>query len=197
MDPVNLLLPDGTPSLVWACGACKLVAADESRARKCCVPIPCTHCGEPTESKYRHGYESARHDECERRDRARRDMARIERAEKLETWDGYVWDRGDYHESLEVYVDHLADTLAPADWPEWVHVCKVSHPRIDAGHVLENVLELGWEDMDYDDLNGVKELEAAIEAFNKANESVNVYDADMRRVVRVPRVTADEESASC
>lgn len=202
MDAFNLLLPDGSPSKVWVCGACRLTCPDEAGARQCCTLIPCDLCGEPTESKYRLGYERAHHVACERRDRARKDMERIERAEKLESWDGPVWadghrgDMGDgYFSSLGSLVDHLVDEFDPDDhdrigwWPEWVYVCDVRHPFIDVGDVLENVLDDGWEDMDEDNLNGVKELAAAIKAFNEANKSVNIYDADMGRVVRVPRYT--------
>lgn len=195
MNPINLLLPDGRPSKVWACGECKLTCKDEAQARLCCTPIPCRFCKQPTEKKYRHGHETATHDACEQMERAQRDAERMERATKLETWDGWVYEWGGggsnngYYESVEAYVDHLVeyDGLEPEDWPEWVYVAE---PRpgvdLDLGTILESAYSDGYDDMD-DDLKGTKELEAAIKAFNEANKGVLVYGADCKRAVRVPK----------
>lgn len=113
---------------------------------------------------------------------------RLERATKLEYWDGWVWDESDYYESLEAYVEHLECNFAdPNDWPDWVYVAK-SKPgvNLDAANIIENLCERGYEDM-ADDLKGVDELGAAINAFNAANADIIVYDGDWSRAVRVPK----------
>jgi hypothetical protein len=193
LKAINLLLPDGLPSRVWACGECKLVAADEHRAVHCCEPIACKFCGEPTEAKLRHGFETSAHDACDRADRARRDMERMERAEKLEDWDGWVWDDGrsgidgnGYFQSLDDYVEELTDEIEPDNWPEWVHVTRETPVAINLDHVLESLCEGGYEDM-ADDLKGVEELQKAVDVFNEANKGVIVYDGDYSRAVRVSR----------
>lgn len=194
MTPFELLKPDHTPSGVWVCDNCRITAADERRASLCCTPIPCRYCGKPTDQIYRRDREPASHRECERAQFARDKMMRIEKAEKLETWDGWVWDGNRYFESLDDYVDYLeCEGLAPEDWPEWVHVTSVSHPTINVDHVLQNVCEYGWEDMDEDSLKGVADLRAAVAAFNQANAGLDICNGDYMRVVRVPRVEAATE----
>lgn len=195
MNPINLLLPDGKPSTVWACGECGRACDSHEHAEKCCGPAPCRFCGEPTKKKYRLGcYEY--HDACWQKNRDAQEAAWLEKAEKLETWGGWVYEDGrgsneGYFESVEDYIEHLVgyDGLEPEDWPDYVHVAVPSPGcELDIGHILENACENGYEDMD-DDLSGTKELEAAINAFNKANEGVLVYNVDLKRAVRVPKPT--------
>jgi len=196
MNSFNLLLPDGEPSKVWVCDNCWIVARDQGRAERCCTPIPCRFCGEPTETMFnRTAAETAGHDACKSAWRAEQDQARMDRAAKLETWDGWVYEWGGggpqdgYFDSLESYVDHLVecDGLEPEDWPEWVYVAEGKPGvRLSVGHILENACDDGYDDMDCD-LKGVKELTAAIKAFNEANAEILVYRSDCKRAVRVPR----------
>src|SRR4051812_31720970 len=107
MNAFNLLLPDFTPSKVWVCGECRLTCSSETAAHQCCTPIPCGFCKKPTEKKFRHGHETATHDVCDVVDQSVREADRMDRAEKLEDWDGWVyeWDgggsRNGHFESLE------------------------------------------------------------------------------------------------
>ena len=198
MNPINLLLPDGSPSKVWACGECNYISNDQAHAEKCCSLSTCRFCGELTEKKYQHGGYHY-HDACWRSHRAKEAMERLEKAEKLEAWDDWVSaDHGPndgFFENLAAYVDWLVDEIEdPNDWPDWVHVAN-SRPGcvLDIGSILESACDDGYEDMD-EDLSGTKELQAAIDAFNKANEGVVVYDTDFKRAVRVPRPEATPDA---
>lgn len=190
MNPINLLLPDGTPSKVWACGECKITRVDQEHAEKCCTMVPCKVCGQETDKKFRLVYLTETCDACRMAEAQRKDAERIAKATKLSYWDGWVWDESDYYNSLEDYVEHLECNHDPEDWPEWVYVT-ASRPGVslDVSRILENYCDDGYEGMD-DDLKGVDELTKAINRFNAANHEVVVYDGDWSRAVRVPKPTA-------
>lgn len=194
MNPINLLLPDGTPSKVWACGQCKITRADQEHAEKCCTLVPCKVCRSPTDKKFRATCFTETCDACRTAEGQRKDAERLAKAEKLEAWDGWVYaghgPNDGFFEDVGAYVDWLVDEAEDSDdWPDWVYAAK-SRPGcvLDIGRILENACDDGYEDMD-EDLRGVKELEAAIKAFNEANEGVIVYGADYKRAVRVPKPT--------
>jgi len=48
-----------------------------------------------------------------------------------------------------------------------------------------NLLDNMWDDADTSDLNGVEELEAALKAFNEANESVQMWEVDYSTAIMV------------
>lgn len=190
MNPINLLLPDGTPSKVWACGECKMTRADQEHATKCCTLVPCKFCGKSTDKKFRANYITEACDACRTAEGSRKDSERLDKATKLEDWDGWVWDENHYYPSLDEYVEHLECDRDPEDWPEFVYVAE-SRPGVvlKAEQILENACENGYEGM-CDDLKGEAEFEAAIKAFNEANATLLVYDGDWSRAVRVPKPTA-------
>lgn len=68
---------------------------------------------------------------------------------------------------------------------EWVSPCTVTYPRLDADDILDNLLSDMFEDASVDDLDGVTEFYAAIEAFNKAQRTPT-YFGDNKRKIRVP-----------
>lgn len=190
MNPINLLLPDGTPSKVWACGECTCTRSNQIDAGGCCTIAPCKACGQPSGKKFRASYIVERCDACERAERSRKDMERLEKATKLESWEGWVWDESDYYPSLDEYVEHLECNFAdPEDYPDFVYVAE-SRPGVflKAEQILENACDDGYDDM-MDDLKGEAEFEAAIKAFNEANATLLVYDGDWSRAVRVPKPT--------
>lgn len=190
MNPINLLLPDGTPSKVWACGECKMTRADQEHAEKCCTLVPCKFCGKATDKKFRASYLTEACDPCRTIEGSRKGAERLEKAEKLDDWDGWVWDEHDYYPSLDDYVEHLeCDHDELDEWPDWVYVAE-SRPGVvlKAEQILENACDDGYDDM-MDDLKGEAEFEAAIKAFNEANATLLVYDGDWSRAVRVPKPT--------
>ena len=64
--------------------------------------------------------------------------------------------------------------------------CQDSHlPKVDLADVTCNLLDNMWDDADTSDLNGIEELEAALKAFNEANESVQMWEVDYSTAILV------------
>ncbi len=107
---------------------------------------------------------------------------RFETATKLDSWDGWVTNDDDYWESVEDYLDMEGDD----DPPEYLWVAEPQEviPSLDVGDVVEHwISDRGWEEMETDDLNGVKELQAALDAFVEMNKGVVSYRPDYKRCV--------------
>jgi hypothetical protein len=181
MEAIELVSEDGKHS-IWMCSACKQLSSDRPWAEKHCY---CPVCKKPTD--WRKGRLEC--NDCDREKSSRRDRERLEKAEKLEDWDGWVWDENRYYSDLDEYVDHLAGDREPEDWPEWVYVAdQRPFPEIDVDRVFENAFDdWDWEEFDADkDLKGVVELRAAVDKFNEANKGCVSYMGDWTRAVRVP-----------
>ncbi len=120
---------------------------------------------------------------------AANDARRFEKATKLDRWDGWVTDGERYAASVEEWLDDHGDEIE--DGAEetvplylWVAVPERVITSRDVNDVFESQMcDRGWDEMSADDLNGVAELQAAIEAFVKANEGVVSYRMDPTRVV--------------
>jgi hypothetical protein len=101
----------------------------------------------------------------------------------MESWDGPVFWNEQFHTSLEDAIECMEDC---EQRPEWLYVAKRCPPRLlDAQDILERYAEDMGDD-GYDYLRGVKEFEAACDAFNEANKAVEWYKEDSTRCVRVP-----------
>lgn len=111
-------------------------------------------------------------------------------------YEGGVWWGDDYFGEMEEMLDRLMwDCEDPEDIPEYVWAAKptVVIPELDASDVVEHyVCDRGWEDMDVNDLNGVDELQAALDAFVKANEGVVSYYPDHKLAVVISPETRAE-----
>lgn len=136
-------------------------------------------------------------DHCHAGWNAAAEAKRFEKAEKLDSWDGWVTDGDHYWDSVETYLDErgdeLDDLIADGTMADMTHLPaylwvatpqQVIPDHLDVADVTEHyVCDRGWEDCGVDDLNGVKELQAALDAFVKANETVVSYTMDQSRVV--------------
>lgn len=195
MNPAQFLLADGRQSGIWYCTTCMKtkVSMNREMAERCCVPIDCDYCGKPIEKDA--GHYTTTHTGCSHLRQSERSAAAIEKAEKLDAWDGWVYldgagYRDGYFESVDDLIEHLIgdeDETDPSAWPEWVFTCKASPLiAIDSEGIIENECEDGPEDWDADSLKGVKEFDAACKAFNEANKDQLVYHEDRKRVARMP-----------
>lgn len=171
--------------LIPRCGECgKYYPNHPKLAETCCI---CESCGFIIKKKQ--GHWSNRHRDCQRSYDAKRDMERLEKAEKVEDWDGPIMDGDTYYGSLEDYVDDLYTRIEPGEpWPEWVFVPEVEElGELNASELAENLLEnLGVETYDTGDINGLEELELACKTFNEANKGIKGYFEGNKKAVRVP-----------
>ncbi len=191
MKAFYLHKPDGTPTQISACGVCGTVGAVFAEQEKCCA---CRICGQPfTEEERKQRRHS--HYECETEAYQRREQERLEKAELLSDWDGWVYCDGAYHnDGFFADMDELTDYLDDQPGfsrPEFVFCC-TSRPV--ALLKLEEILESETEecyDSASDDLKGIEELDAAIQTFNTLNADVLSYNVDYKHKIAVPPRSAD------
>lgn len=177
-NAVQLFHADGNPSGIWYCSECRAVHKDQRGAQSCHGVTHCEDCG-VTLGK-RQPYYKTHCDECgNQRWRARiakEEFDRYTKAQKVPAseYSGpqvYFADR--YYETVEDAIDGCEEA------PEYVWAAKnVGVRKASIEDLIERVLEEAWEDADADDLNGIDELQRAVDAFNAANASTPVFMVD-------------------
>ncbi len=129
---------------------------------------------------------------------ARADVKRFEKATKLDRWDGWVTDGESYWDSVEAYLDERGDDIEDGEEEAvplylWVAEPQVVVPSLDAADITEHwITDRGWEDCDLDAFDGVKELQAALDAFVALNAGVVAYHMDSTRVVMLDAYLCDK-----
>lgn len=116
----------------------------------------------------------------------RREKEQFEKAEKLTAWDEGVFHGDTYHASIFDALDAIE--CDGEDKPEyfWAADPRQVISGFDVAEVVQNQLEEnGWEDMDTHDLNGVDDLQTALDAFTEANKGVTSYFPDYSKVILV------------
>jgi hypothetical protein len=176
----------GKAASVWCCGECKCTCVNEAAAVRCCT---CTYCGKPIENRPKGQYS---HPECQHAEWEKRVALRLEKAEKLEKWDGFVFWGNDLFSCIGEAEEAMADQLDVDEWPEYLYVAKpIPFRQLDAGSILENLME-DFDSEDEIQLKGVQEFRAACEAFNAANQDIQYFEEDHARAVKVFRPAEDE-----
>ncbi|MDD2765610.1 MAG: hypothetical protein PHE83_16735 [Opitutaceae bacterium] len=113
-----------------------------------------------------------------------RNKDRFAKAEKLAAWAGGVFMDDTYFPSLNHLRDHLANEGDEAPAYVWAAEPLTVIPKLEVADVVECPLaENGWEDMGVDDLEGVSELQAALDQFTKANAGVRSYRPDYTKAI--------------
>jgi hypothetical protein len=133
---------------------------------------------------------------------AREEAERFEKAIKIHAadWKGdQVYWKDKYFSSIEDLIESCdSDLIDGAPLPTYVWAAvNQGAPKADLEDFLDRVVQGMWDDADYDDLNGVDELQAAVDAFNKANEGVAVYMVDFSTAILldgIPVKSISEES---
>lgn len=195
MNAIFLHLPDGTATEWSMCSVCHMVASPGNLdlSEKCCA---CYDCGEPLPKDERTPYatggsSSLYHRECERRRREAREADILEKAEIITDYTGPVYLDGVRGSAMgEGYfrdVEELAGSLdfLEGQRPAFAHCCVERGFSLDIESILEDATQEMYEDC-YDDLNGLDELQQAIDTFNQANESIKTWECDNKRKVAIP-----------
>ncbi len=203
MNPVELHLPDGKPSGVWMCQCGRIyadgmysisglsrgaaVGAGREAAERCCQPHVCRYCTLPVvdESGYRE------HQVCRNAEYRKRAAERLAKAEKLESYDGWLYLDGanKYFQDMGAVLDYLEcdDEDDPQDWPEFAYCCKeVPFEGPSPGDIYESLTEELYDEAS-EDLQGCAEFEAACKVFTEANQHLLSYEPDYNHAVRIPR----------
>ena len=178
MSAIELFKQDGTAAGIFYCSVCRIVHHTKEEAEFCHGERICA-CGKKIESIHSRQSKCGDCDHADWKEKERQKEAdRFEKATKI-TKDKYTGDHvycGDqYYES----VDDAIDQFLEGQEPEYVWACHTHGiPTIDLDDCTTNIIDNMWDDANYDDLNGVEELEAALAAFNKANESIQLWEPD-------------------
>lgn len=179
MNALQLFHRDGKPSKVWYCEKCKLTARDEASANQCCCPNICA-CGSECERYY------TKCPTCISADSEAKEKARFEKAEKLTDYDGPVYQDGLPNEGYLSDLGELYDVVDPEELPEYVWAC-TEQPVVSVSlDTLTDNMEMA-DGQSLDDLEGVKEVEAALEIFNKANEKFVIWLPDYTRCILIEK----------
>jgi hypothetical protein len=183
VNAIELYKKDGSATGVFYCSECRAVFPNQEQAQLCHGERLCP-CGSKTESRYATKCGACSGREFRERETAK-ESKRFEDATKIAEADyaGEMVYCGDkFYDSVE----EALDDYLPGQEPEYVWACQDEGvPKASADSLYENLLENMWEDADASDLNGVPELEAAIDAFNKANESISVWQPDYSKAILV------------
>ena len=172
MNAIPLFTENGHPTNISYCDVC-LKPNIHDVAENCCKKGVCKQCGGETISIF-----NEKCYDC-------RDKDQMDKAEKLENWDGPVVLNDSYYATLE----DLIDCNEIEKLPEFVYIAENENiPKLDTEDILERFCEDLYEDA-YNNLNGVTEFEKAVNTFNKANEGNTFWIESMKKAARVPKRT--------
>jgi uncharacterized protein YpmB len=193
-EAVEFFKKDGTAAGVFYCSECRCVYVDKKMADWCHGDRLCA-CGK----KIERGYHTEKCDKCcsdeMQAKEASKEAARFDKAKKIteaEYKEGMLYDGDRYFNDVEDAVEHYeCNDSAP---PEYLWACKRAElPTASAESIYENLLEAMWDDADTSDLYGVKELEAAVTAFNKENRSIQLWEPDYSTAILVEKRKESDE----
>ena len=196
MNATELFLADGRNAGIFFCAECRNMKRTETEAAECCAPYKCTYCGTEIPRK---NYRTACPDCIEAKEREK-EAARFAAAEKVEAWDGWLYSdgygnsEGFFRELCELREWIESESDEGTEMPEHVWTCdEIRFASVSIQEVTERIADSGeaYEDFDVDDLHGLDELEAALEAFNRANESVVSYRPNYKRALLVNKSNAE------
>lgn len=186
-EAIELYKQDGTSAGIFYCSECRSVYRTKEEADGCHGERTC-ECGGKIERYY--STCSACRNKAWKAEQEAKERERFEKAEKVSYADykgGMLFDGDKYHDDLESLEDDLFDVSLPA----YVWACKdIGVPKANSDSIIENLLENMWEDADHNDLNGLEELDAAIEKFNAANQSISVWEPDYSTAIILTRTDA-------
>ena len=183
MNPNQLFTSGGTPTIFWVCGICGRGFDSQEGASRCCC---CDVCGKPIDKKRDYSH---RHRACQLERDKNRYKDRIEKAEKLESWDGPVFndvggsgDERDYYANIDDMIEAIEDE--EGELPEYVFVCDTVPLQLDFDRIIDDLVTDTFDDAE-DQLSGLVELRNAVKAFNDKNTDVCCWRIDYSRAVKI------------
>ena len=185
-EAIELYKADGKTAGIFYCSECRVVYRTEDEAKWCHGERLCA-CGE----KITQGYYQRTCGACDtkafREKEAAKEAERFEKARKIkesEYTGEHVMCGDSFYDSVEDSIDQFLE----GQEPEYVWACKEHGiPKVDLEDITSNMLDNMWDDADTSDLNGLEEMEAALDAFNKANESIQMWEPDYSTAILVEK----------
>lgn len=180
MNAKRIMLEDGTKLDAHRCDGCGTIYA----GRVADVAEECCRCKGCQKQIIKHQSMYGRWcDDCWRNESARIDMERMNRAVEVDYDGGPVFNGDRYFRDMDELIEHYHEGPPP----EFVYPCSIRYPTLDAGDIIENLIEnMNVEDIEPERLSGVKEFDDAVKAFNEANSNgVQIWEEDSKKKVRV------------
>jgi hypothetical protein len=196
-EAIELYKKDGSSTGVFYCSECGVLHRTEENAKYCHGVRTC-ECGKPAEAYRTTCAECTTkqfNEESERRERARFEKAtKVPASEYKGEW-VFSEDHDRFFDSVESLMEHIEDDSEEGEAvPEYVWACNnIGVRKATLQDITESIVENMWEDAEEGDLNGIAELEAAINAFNEANKTVNLWEADYSLAVLIENSKAEVE----
>jgi len=174
---IQLALPDGRPTQeAWLCSACTRVWTDKDSASRCCT---CSYCG--SFKTWTSG--ATVHLECQVQKSKEADRVALEKAELVE------WDGGPIYFDDKVYdsPEDVLDAFLEGHAPEFIFATEQTNFFFDLDGALENACDQHHDDM-RDNLEGIDELQSAVDKFNEQNSGNFSVTEDRSKKIRLVKV---------
>jgi len=175
----------GVPLDRWYCDECGTLWPNKESGDRCC-DRRCEDCKDPLPSIKKYCWSVC--NPCREAREDERELGRFTKAEKIhhQDWAGWVYYNDHYYSSTEDLFDslfHYDDEETGR--PDYVWACK-TNKFVDQdflGRVLSDIQDEAYEDFETDDLDGVPELKAALEAFVNINHTKVAYAVDYTKAI--------------
>jgi hypothetical protein len=194
MNAIQLQKPDGTPVDTWKCSQCGICMNDKGVTERCCI---CAECEQPLDRSKDY---SSHHPSCWTKQARRNYVKQLANATPVLDHDGPVYSedgsggQDGYYESLEEFIEAQYDD-PPEVMPRRVFCCTTKAFELDIDRALENECEEHHEDTLYM-LDGIYELQDAVNKFNELNKNRQTWEVDYRRCVEIPDSEIERIKAS-
>lgn len=202
MNAFELYTQDGKSTGLFVCGECKIIYSpkfvaigkDVKESAEECCNRKCKYCEEKLEKQT--GYTVC--DKCRKRIEEEKEKERFEKAQKImaKEWDGpvfteYLSHNDGYFENMDDLEDYLEDHNEDYKGeekvaiPEYVWACNRNKlSKIDVYDVCEGyVIDYLPEDWDLENLNGLDDLQKALDKFVADNQDVWTYDVNYKKAI--------------
>lgn len=189
MKACELFLKNGESPIAFSCEKCGRLGTYKDDIERCCSLNICA-CGAACELYYT----SCK--KCVNKLEENKEQKRFENAEKTTSWDGWVYCQGvgsEYYSSLEEFLDVAGELEGEGEDSEgilgkinYVWTCTPNQVvKIDIEDIKSLVADNSdtWDGFDPNNLDGLEELDRALQMFRETNKNVLSYYPNYKKVL--------------